>query len=62
MTGIKVKSNRFAFWFEPAYWMTADNINFETHTVMVDDVIYTSPSDEFIKAFNADRLIRILRR
>jgi len=57
----QIKTNRGKVWFEPALWMKAEHFNFNEVIVRVNKRIYRSRTVEFVKAYEDDRIIRMLR-
>jgi len=67
MTTYKLKGKRYSAngqvgWSVPPLWMKAEDINLEYQVVMINGKTYTVWSKKFKKAFDDDRLIRLLQQ
>jgi len=67
MTKVKIKGKAYSAkgqvgWFKPALWITSAEIDFNNYVVMINDKTYTTWSPKFKKAFDDDRLIRMLQQ
>ena len=65
MTKIKLKGKKYSTkgqvgWHEPQIELTAEDINLQYYVVMINGKTYTIWSRKFKKAFDDDRIFRML--
>jgi len=65
VTKVKLKGKKYSAkgqvgWKDPGLSATAEDINFQYYVVMINDKTYTIWSRKFKKAFDDDRIFRML--
>jgi len=67
VTKVKLKGKRYSKkgqvgWSDPGLIITAEDINFQYYVVMINGKTYTIWSQKFKKAFDDDRIFRMLQQ